>query len=196
MAPLRNVRHEAFARELIEAQRHGRTQAEAYQRAGYRAGYDGAEASAARLIGNVRAGVAQRVQELMQNGAKRAEVTVASLLGELEAARAGASDDRQFGAATAAIIAKARLLGLDRENGNGSGSPFDACQSVAEVVAKWLTEFETPAAALAELDAWRAQVESFAANHAVVISPAEPARPRPDVARLSLQYLQPRRRRR
>jgi hypothetical protein len=30
MAPLRNVRHEAFARELIEAQRHGRTQAEAY----------------------------------------------------------------------------------------------------------------------------------------------------------------------
>jgi hypothetical protein len=52
-------------------------------------------------------------------------------------ARAGASDDRQFGAATAAIVAKARLAGLDRENGNGSGDQFSKCEGVEEGGARW-----------------------------------------------------------
>jgi len=198
MAPLRNVRHEAFARELIEAQRHGRTQAEAYQRAGYRAAYDGAEASAARLIGNVRAGITARVQELMANGAKKAAVTVASLLAELEQARAAAQDDKQFSAAVQAIAGKARLTGLDNreKGGGGSASEYDKLETVEQVIAALVAECGgSPAQALAAFDELRGMIEDYAASHAVVIS-AEPARPRPDEARLPLQYLQPKRRRR
>jgi hypothetical protein len=45
-------------------------------------------------------------------GAKRAEVTVESLLTEPDEVLAGAVSDRQFGAARAAIDSKARLKGL------------------------------------------------------------------------------------
>jgi phage terminase small subunit len=177
MPQLRNCRHENFARELIEAQRHGRSQAEAYQRAGYKARLGSAEANAARLLGNAKAGVAQRVQELMLNGAKRAEVTVASLLAELEQAREGAATDRQFAAATGAIMAKAKLSGLlvDRVEVGAPGS-FDGCQTVEQVIATLLAEFESPAAALAELDAWREQIAAYASSRAIVVSPVEPAR--------------------
>jgi hypothetical protein len=48
------------------------------------------------LLKITKNGIAKRVEELMQNGAKRAEVTVQSLLAELEEARAGAQDDKQF----------------------------------------------------------------------------------------------------
>jgi hypothetical protein len=190
MAPLRNVRHEAFARELIEAQRHGRTQAEAYQRAGYRAAYDGAEASAARLIGNVRAGITARVQELMANGAKKAAVTVASLLAELEQARAAAQDDRQFSAAVAAIAGKARLSGLDRENGGGSVSEFGKCQTIDDVMRVLLAD-ETPAEVLSGLDQLRSEVENYAASHATVVHAAEPDRRRVSETEAALALYRP-----
>jgi peptidyl-tRNA hydrolase len=178
MAPLRNVRHEAFARELIEAQRHGRTQAEAYQRAGYRAAYDGAEASAARLIGNVRAGITARMQELMSNGAKKAAVTVASLLAELEQARAAAQDDGQFSAAVQAIAGKARLAGLDRENGGGSGGEFSRCETVSDVLRVLLSD-QSVSEVLESLATLSAQVQAYASDHAhLIASTAETARPR------------------
>ena len=136
------------------------------------------------------------MQELMANGAKKAAVTVASLLAELEQAREGATTDRQFGAATAAIIAKAKLAGVGHENGGGSGSAYDKLETVEQVIAALVAECGgSPAQALAEFDELRRMIEDYAASHAVVIS-AEPARPRPDEARLSLQYRQPKRRRR
>jgi hypothetical protein len=108
-------------------------------------------------------------------------------------ARAGASDDRQFGAATAAIVAKAGLAGLDRENGNGSGDQFSKCEGVEEVLVAWLAEYASPGEALAELDAWREQVIAYAANRATVVTSAEPARSRPDEVGLALGYLRRRR---
>jgi len=116
-----------------------------------------------------------------------------SLLAELEQARAGASDDRQFGAATAAIVAKAGLAGLDRENGNGSGDQFSKCEGVEEVLVAWLAEYASPGEALAELDAWREQVIAYAANRATVVTSAEPAKSRPDEVGLALGYLRRRR---
>jgi hypothetical protein len=193
MAPLRNVRHEAFARELIEAQRHGRTQAEAYQRAGYRAAYDGAEASAARLIGNVRAGITARVQELMANGAKQAAVTVASLLAELEQARAAAQDDGQFSAAVQAIAGKARLAGLDRENGGtGSGGEFSRCETISDVLRVLLAD-QPASEVLESLSTLSAQVQAYASDHAhLIASTAEPDRPRaPSSEERSLAYPRP-----
>jgi hypothetical protein len=64
------------------------------------------------------------------------------------------------------------------------------------VIAKLLSEYESPAAALAELEELGKMIEAYASSHAIVISAAEPARPRPDEARPSLPYLQPKRHRR
>ena len=198
MSPLKNFRHEAFAVNLALATKHGWSNGECYARSGYKAVNDVAEAAASRLLGNVKHGVSQRVQELMNNGARKASVSVASLLDELEQARAAAQDDKQFSAAVQAIAGKARLTGLDNreKGGGGSASEYDKLETVEQVIAALVAECGgSPAQALAEFDELRGMIEDYAASHAVVIS-AEPARPRPDEARLPLQYLQPKRRRR
>jgi len=77
MAVLTNSRHEKFAQELAA----GLSAAEAYGRAGYRPNYG----NSIRLKGNER--IVARVLELQKRGALRAEVTVASLVQELDEAR-------------------------------------------------------------------------------------------------------------
>jgi hypothetical protein len=198
MPALKNIRHEQFARELIEAQRHGRSQAEAYQRAGYKAHHGSAEANAARLLGNAKAGVTQRVQELMQNGARKAAVTAESLITQLEATIAGATEAKQFGAVNGSLALMGKLTGLLREKIeiSSGGGPFDACQSVEDCVRLMLQD-ETPGEALALIDMLRAEIERQAGDHAQVIQVAVPARPVPGgEAERSLQYLRPKRRRR
>jgi hypothetical protein len=175
MPALKNLKHEAFARNLVEMTKTGGTHGNAYSRAGYRCENGAAEAAASRMLADVKNGVADRVRELMAGGAKRAEVTIASLLNELETAREGAVDDRQFGAATAAIIAKAKLVGLDRENG-GAGSEFARCETVDDLMRMFLSD-QSPAEALASVDVLREEIEAYAASHATVIR-AEPDRPR------------------
>jgi hypothetical protein len=78
----------------------------------------------------------------------------------------------------------------------GSAGQFDECRTSEEVIAKVLTEHESPAAVLAKLDELRRMIEDYAATHASLVPAAEPARPRPDQARLSREYPQPKRRRR
>jgi hypothetical protein len=179
MPTLRNPRHEAFARNLVEITKSGGTRGRAYTAAGYRAGNGAAEANASRLLSNANNGVADRVKELMAGGAKRAEVSVASLLNELEAARAGATSVEQYGAAIQAIAGKARLAGLDRENGDAGGSMFSKCETVDQVMAMLVAECGSPAQALAEFDELRGMIETYAASHATLVEAAEPARPAP-----------------
>src|SRR4051812_22280392 len=112
MPSLRNVRHEAFAQQLVQAQKYGWTRGAAYSRSGYVAQGQAAESAASRLLKNVENGIAERVQEIMGRGARKAEVTVESLLSELDQVLAGAVDDKQYGAARQAIDSKARLRGL------------------------------------------------------------------------------------
>src|SRR4051794_38212858 len=109
---LRNKRHEAFSQMLVEGQKRAWTQGSCYSRAGYSAEGKAAEANASRLLSNANNGIAARVREIVGRGAARAAVTVESLLSELDMVLAGAVDDRQFGAAKAAIDSKARLKGL------------------------------------------------------------------------------------
>ncbi|MEH2570129.1 hypothetical protein [Bradyrhizobium sp. AZCC 2289] len=133
----------------------------------------------------------------MAGGAKLAEVTIQSLLAELEQARVAAQDDRQFSAAVQAIAGKARLTGLDsRESGGGSGGQFDRCETVEQVMAMLVAECGSAAQALADFDEVREMIEAYAASHATPVEAAEPARPRPDEAALALSYLRPRYRRR
>jgi hypothetical protein len=137
MPALKNLRHEQFAQELVLAMRTGDTNGTAYSRAGYKATGDAARASAARMLADASNGVAARVQEIVGRGAKRAEMTVESLIDELDAVLAGARGDRQWAAAKAAIDSKARLKGMfvDRtEIGMpGEFAAMDAAQAIAQV---------------------------------------------------------------
>ena len=102
MPILRNPRHEKFATEIVA----GKSAAEAYELAGYKPNYG----NCIRLKGNER--VSARVAELQHDCAVRAEVTVASVLDELEVARRLALKHRQASAAVQASMGKARILGL------------------------------------------------------------------------------------
>jgi phage terminase small subunit len=179
MPALKNIRHEQFARNLVEITKSGGTRAAAYTASGYRAKNGAAEANASRLLSDAKAGVAQRVEELMLNGAKRAEVTVASLLAELEEARAGAQDDKQFAAATSAAMAKAKLSGMlvDKVEIGGPGE-FDGCASITDVIRKLLAD-EPASELLASIDAFREQIANYAADHAQIVVTTDPARPVP-----------------
>ena len=86
MAPLRNPKHEAFVRHLLE----GKTALDSYEAAGF-ARDDG---NAARLRRNPK--VEERLSELQAEIAGQTKVTVESLLGELEQARLKATDLKQL----------------------------------------------------------------------------------------------------
>jgi hypothetical protein len=100
--PLRNQRHEAFARALFE----NKSATEAYAEAGYKPD----RKNAARLT--TKDDIRARLSELQAAAQKASEVTVASLMGELEDARQKASTKDQLSAAVAAISLKAKLSGL------------------------------------------------------------------------------------
>ena len=117
MAVLTNSRHEKFAQELAA----GLSAAEAYGRAGYQHNYG----NCIRLKGNER--IVARVLELQKRGAVRAEVTVASLVQELDEARTTALRLGQASAAVAATMGKAKVTGqiIDRAE-VGKPGEFDS----------------------------------------------------------------------
>src|SRR5262249_18686402 len=97
MGPLRNPRHEAFARALFE----GKSATEAYQLAGYHP-HDG---NAARLRGNER--IVTRLSELQEAAAKTSEVTVRGL-NQLEDVCVRASALNQLGTVVKAVRSQMR----------------------------------------------------------------------------------------
>ena len=106
MPVLTNSRHEKFAQELAA----GFSAAEAYGRAGYQPNYG----NCIRLKGNES--ITVRVLELQRRGAAHAEVTIASLVRELDEARTEALRLGQTSAAVAATMGKAKITGqiIDR----------------------------------------------------------------------------------
>ena len=102
MPVLSNPRHERFAQEVAK----GKSATEAYVLAGYKA-HDG---NASTLRGNQR--LLDRVAEIQSRGAERAEVTVQTILAELEAARLKADELKQPAVMVAASMGKAKVAGL------------------------------------------------------------------------------------
>jgi phage terminase small subunit len=125
MGPLNNPRHEAFARALFE----GHSADEAYVKAGYSEN----RGNASRLKANES--VSTRVAELQAEAAKSSEVTVASLLAELEHARQRADSLDQLSASVKAIEAKAKVSGLLVQRVEVNVNDFDACETM-EAIAK------------------------------------------------------------
>jgi phage terminase small subunit len=188
---LRNLRHEAFAQLVAQAPKRGLSNAECYRQAGYHVAPGPAcDVSASRLLSSDK--VQARIAELIAPAVRKTGVTVASLLDELEQARSAAHDDRQFSAAVQAIAGKARLAGLDRENGgNGSGSQFDKCTSVEEVISMLVAECGSPAEALADFDELRTLIEAYAGDHAQLVPSAPPHQAPGHELQASLQLFRP-----
>jgi phage terminase small subunit len=136
MPPLENPRHERFAQALFQ----GETADEAYVEAGFKAN----RGNACRLKANES--IAARLAELQSEAAKDATVTVESLLRELEAARNQASNLNQLGAATQAIMGKAKIAGLlvqrveERIEVGGPGA-FDRCETAEEIAGRVIEEY-------------------------------------------------------
>lgn len=101
MPSLSNPKHELFAQALAK----GKTQAEAYELAGYTP----SEPNASRLTSNDK--VQSRIAELQERGAKRAEVTIENLIDEAAEIQRSALLAGQHSAAVSALTAKAKLAG-------------------------------------------------------------------------------------
>ena len=105
MAALKNTRHERFAQELAK----GKSQAEAYELAGYKA----SRSAAARLAADVN--ICARVASLQEGAAKRTEITVADITDRLLAIAAKGEkteDAPKLAVARAALMDAAKLNGL------------------------------------------------------------------------------------
>lgn len=130
MPALKNQRHEKFTLALFE----GKTATEAYEQAGYKP----CRKNAARLttFDDIRS----RLAELQSAVAKKSEVTVESLLDELEHARQRADSLDQLSAVVKSISEKAKISGLlvQRVEVGGAGD-FDDCESTEDIADKILT---------------------------------------------------------
>lgn len=102
MPALPNGKHERFAQALAK----GRSQAEAYVEASYKA----SEPHASRLASSGK--VQARVAELQERAAIKVEVTVADIAAQLDEDRMLAHREGQAGAAVSASLGKAKVLGL------------------------------------------------------------------------------------
>ena len=142
MPTLGNLKHEAFARNLVEMTKSGGTQGNAYSKAGYRCQNGAAEAAASRMLADVKNGIAERVRELMAGGAARAEITVASVLEKLDRVYDGATSARQYSAAGRAAEAQARIAGVGAADRIEVGGPGGFSEpSITETLALVGREF-------------------------------------------------------
>jgi hypothetical protein len=130
--PALSAKHEQFVQLIVRGTRYGWTQGEAYQRAGFRSVGHAAEVCASRLL--KKADIQARLAELSAPAFKKAQVTVESLLAELEANIAGATAAQQHGAVNGSVQLMAKLRGLltDRIEVGGAGAFSPA--SVDEVI--------------------------------------------------------------
>jgi len=140
MPPLDNPRHEAFAQELFRGLTEGRTRAECYSRAGYTKNPNSASADSARLL-NASQHIIERVRELQEQAAASADVTVQTILAELEEARRMSREQKQGSAMTAASMGKAKIVGLDVHRvEQGRPGDFSGLRSKEDLAEKYLIE--------------------------------------------------------
>jgi phage terminase small subunit len=130
VAPLPNTRQERFVQGLFE----GKSATQAYADAGYRP-HQG-NSSRLRWFEMVQT----RLAELQSEAAQNSQVTVASILKELEHARQRADDLDQLSASVKAISEKAKIAGLSVEKVQIQQAEFDDDMSVQEILDKVTAE--------------------------------------------------------
>jgi phage terminase small subunit len=125
MPVLKNQRHELFAQSIAK----GKTQAEAYEIAGYKP----SEPNASRLTSNEK--VQARVQELLGKAAERTLVTIDSITKQLNDDRSAARGFKQAGAMVSASLGIAKIHGLIKdkhEHTGADGGPIQTENTVTE----------------------------------------------------------------
>jgi phage terminase small subunit len=135
MAPLRNTRHEMFARGMAE----GKSISEAYEAAGYKPSRPHASRLATK--GNIQG----RVAELQGAAAEETEITIGSLVREAANIQERATQAGQYSAAIGALIAKTKLLGKwversEQRNTNVNYAISDEPATKEEWIAEHVTE--------------------------------------------------------
>lgn len=129
MPVLSNPKHELFAQAVAK----GKTQAEAYQIAGYRP----SEQHASRLARNGK--VISRVAELQARVADRVVTTAADMARQLDEDREFARSLKQPGPMVSASMGKAKVLGLIRDKVEHTGADGGPIESM-DVTARELIE--------------------------------------------------------
>ena len=172
MPALANPRHEAFAQELFRGIAEGRPQGESYTAAGYTKNPNAAKADASRLLKASKQIIA-RVQELQRGTARKKQVTVESIVDELDDARTIAQRNEQASAMVQATSIKAKVCGLFVEKTEvGKPGDFEGVTSRAELADRTLLGINPSLAItdekrqmyLVELDRHIAAVEAIAAD--------------------------------
>ena len=143
MPALKNPHHEAFARAIFAGLFQPNpypTHGHAYVAVGYRAKGVGkaggsAEVNASRLLKNAK--IFDRVRELQEQAAELTKETGDKCVQELNQLRRDAHSDKAYGAAVAAVIGKAKILGFDGTN-TTSKLDYSTCNSLQEIGCKLL----------------------------------------------------------
>jgi len=191
---LKNPKREAFCQNTIQGLKHGWTQAEIYQRSGWRARGHSAEMAASRLMKNDE--IRSRIAELGQPAAKKARLTAESLMAKFERIETGAIEAEQYGAAARAAELSGKLAGLmvDRTEIAAPGE-FADCTSLSDMAVRMLDEAGLEQH-LELLDRMRDELIRAASNRAVkVVDSSEPVRAiRGGEAQAALLALRPDRR--
>jgi len=135
--PMLRPRHEAFARRRVIAL--DEPASASYRVVGYHSEGNSAYSCASRLLRSAK--VAQRIDELRQEAARRHERTIDHIGEQLHEAHDMAMRLGQAGAAVAASMALAKLYGLIVNRGeHRDKSEFDGCNTVADVVDTMVAE--------------------------------------------------------
>ena len=127
----RYLRHERFAQALAE----GQSATEAYEVAGYTPN----DGNAARMKGNDR--VKERIAELQGQGAKRAVVTLESLIAEACDIQAKALGEGKFSAAVSALTVKAKLAGFLTDHPQNKPNVVYHISSLSMTKEEWIAKY-------------------------------------------------------
>jgi hypothetical protein len=192
MPALKNAKHERFCQNIVLAKETRWTNGEAYSLAGYSCDGNAAEACASRLLRSDK--VQQRIAEIQAPVVRKAQVTVDSLVCELEANIKRADTLGQAGAINGAVALMAKLKGMliDRTEVGAPGE-FAHLQTREEVYAKLAEELGDEVAAILQ----DALARREAGEHALVIEHVPATKPNGHAieTRLAIDQMRPKRRR-
>lgn len=171
MAPLKNIRHEAFAQAIVAAPRTGMNNRQCYFAAGYESTNEAADASCARLLGSAR--IKTRIAELQAPAIRASRITLQTLLAELQLTVEQARQAKQLSAVNGALALIAKLTGLLTERIEVTErGPFAHCTSVDQVIDLLVDDAGSAALALSDLDQLRDLLAERAARGALPIPSA------------------------
>jgi hypothetical protein len=160
-----------FCQNLVRNAKHGMNLTRAYIASGYEGRGHVAESGGSRLMSYVE--IQMRVDELARPAVRKAQITIESLLGELETTIADAREAKQHSVVVRSLELAAKLVGLLKDRVEvGRPGEFDDCSSPQEVIDRLLEQHGTdPRAMVSGLRAMMDSIETRVAKMAAEAAP-------------------------